>query len=412
MSRNHNIGPFLLLALVAGMPACVSVPKRNPVPEQLVEQAEVPNLVGARVWGDELPADIGARIELIRDQLRTSGFAATSDSVSFLTMSGGGANGAFGAGLLKGWTESGERPEFLIVTGISTGALIAPYAFLGSEYDDELQALYTGIKTSDILKRRALLFGLASDAMSDTSPLRDLLKKHVDRRMVDAVAREYHRGRRLLIGTTNIDTKRPVIWDIGRISTQGTETSRQLIRDIMLASASIPGLFPPVRIAVEADREIYDELHVDGGTSRQVFLHSVPVSFREAAEDLGIEKTRNLYVVRNAILTPRWSAVEPRLLPLLGASVSTLIRSQGLGDIYRIYLGAVRDGTQFKLASVPADFQLTPNEDFDTEYMKLLFELAYDSARNGYDWATFPPGIEVPAADRAAAHDAPRADID
>jgi hypothetical protein len=383
------------LLVCAGLQACVSVPKRNAVPEALVDQAEVVNTSGVRFWADEVPADIEERLLRLRRQFAASGIARSGKTLNLLSISGGGANGAFGAGLLKGWTESGTRPEFVIVTGISTGALIAPFAFLGSDDDDDLEALYTGIKTSDLMKRRRLLAGLMSDAIADTQPLRELLIEHVDTEMIDAIAAEHLRGRRLLIGTTNIDAKRGVIWDVSYIATKGTPESRQLIRDIMLASASIPGIFPPVRIQVEADGEEYDEMHVDGGVSRQVFLHAVPVNIHESARDMGLDNPRNLYVIRNAMLTPRWSAVKPKLAPVLRASISTLIRTQGMGDLYRLYLGALRDGTRFRLASVPPDFDVTANEDFDLEYMKALFTLAYELSRNGYNWESSPPGIEL-----------------
>lgn len=386
---------IFLLSICVGLQACVSVPPRNPVPEALVEKAEVVNTSGVRFWSDKLPEDIDERIRRLRRQLAESGIARPGEVLNLLSISGGGANGAFGAGLLKGWTESGTRPVFMIVTGISTGALIAPFAFLGSEYDDELEALYTGIKTSDLMKRRRLITGLMSDALADTQPLRDLLIKYVDEEMIDTIAVEYLKGRRLLIGTTNIDAKKGVIWNIGYIATKGTPESRQLIRDIMLASASIPGMFPPVRIQVAADGAEYDELHVDGGVSRQVFLHAVPVNVHESARDIGLENPRILYVIRNAMLTPQWSAVKPKLLPVLGASISTLIRTQGMGDLYRLYLGTIRDGTGFRLASVPPEFTATADEDFDPEYMKALFSLAHELARNGYDWETSPPGIEL-----------------
>ena len=181
----------------------------------------------------------------------------------YLSISGGGANGAFGAGLLKGWSESGNRPEMTIVTGISTGALIAPFAFLGSE----LELLYTTMSTSELIKKRSLIAGLTSDALADTSPMRELLLKHVDEEIIEKIAQEHTRGRRLLIGTTNLDAKRPVIWNIGAIAAVGTDESAQLIRDVMLASASIPGVFPPVRLKVQVGTQEYDELHVDGGVS-------------------------------------------------------------------------------------------------------------------------------------------------
>jgi len=389
----------MVLALGAYLQACASVAPRNPVPEALVETATLTDMPsGIRFWGDELPVDIDRRLARMGEQMTASGRISSPEGQHFLTISGGGATGAFGAGLLKGWSESGQRPEFLVVTGISTGALIAPYAFLGSDYDDELEDLYTGIKTSDLIKKRTLLKGLTGDSMADTQPLRDLLQTYVDKEMIDAIATEYLSGRRLLIGTTNIDAQRPVIWDIGRIATKRTEASRQLIRDVMLASASIPGAFPPVRIQVGAGGEFYDELHVDGGTSGQVFLYPAHVNIRDAAEAIGAEDPRTVYVIRNAILTPRWSAVKPKLAPVLKASISTLIRTQGLGDIYRIYLGTVRDGAQFKLASVPPEFLLETKETFEPAYMKALFDLAYDLARNGYDWQTSPPGIVVPQA--------------
>lgn len=388
-----------VLVLSAFLQACVSVPPRNPVPEDLVEQAEVVNTSRARFWGDETPSDYEAREQRISRQLAASGIMKSTEGTYLLSISGGGADGAFGAGLLKGWSASGERPEFMIVTGISTGALIAPYAFLGSSYDDELEALYTGFKTADLVKRRSLLSGLTSDAMADPAPLRELLIEHVNSSMIEAIASEWLKGRRLLIGTTNIDAKRPVIWDIGYVATKGTPESEQLIRDVMLASASIPGAFPPVRITVEADGQIYDELHVDGGAARQVFLHAVPVSMQQAADRIGVNRPISLYVIRNAILEPRWSAVEPKLAPVLTASIVTLIQSQGLGDLYRLYLGTVRDGTQFRLASVPFDFDIEPQEMFDAKYMRALFDLAYEAARNGFDWATYPPGIEIDQAE-------------
>ncbi len=231
--------------------------------------------------------------------------------------------------------------------------------------------------------------------MADTRPLRELMIKHINSAMVDAIAEEWLKGRRLLIGTTNIDTKRPVIWDIGYIATKGTPEAEQLIRDVMLASASIPGAFPPVRITVEADGQVYDELHVDGGTSRQTFLFAVPVDTREVADYVGIKVPITVYVIRNAKLEPRWSAVEPKLAPVLMASVSTLIQTQGLGDLYRLYLATVRDGTNFRLASVPPDFHVEPEEMFDPNYMRALFDVAHQAAKDGYPWATYPPGIEI-----------------
>jgi predicted acylesterase/phospholipase RssA len=363
----------------------------------MVEQATIPGIPLARFWGDELPADVDRRIDLLKEQMQADGSRDIfREPKSFLSISGGGADGAFGVGILKGWSESGQRPEFWIVTGISTGALIAPFAFLGSDYDDELEELYTSMSTSDLIKQRGIISGLTSDALADTTPLMNILTRVIDKTMIDRIAEQYRRGRRLLIGTTNLDAQRPVIWNIGEISAQGTPESRQLIRDVILASASIPVAFPPVRIQVSVGDEVYDELHVDGGTSSQVFLFPAALNIKTTTERIGITGKITGYVIRNGLLKPRWSAIEPKLRPIVLASVTTLIRTQGVGDLYRIYLGAKRDGIEFKLAYIPDDFDVEPEEAFDAKYMQALFDLGYELSRDGYDWFNSPPGVALP----------------
>jgi hypothetical protein len=387
----------VLVALALALQACVSVPPRNAVPEELLEQATVPGGPMARMWGDARPADMDARFDILRSQMASSGDEDVyTQPRNYLSISGGGADGAFGAGLLKGWSESGTRPEMWVVTGISTGALIAPFAFIGSEYDDELEELYTTLSTSDLVKRRSLIAGLTSDAFGDTSPMREVLRKHIDAEMIEEIAQEYAKGRRLLIGTTNLDAKRPVIWNIGAIAAVGTNESAQLIRDVILASASIPGMFPPVRITVRVGDDEYDELHVDGGVSSQVFLYPAQIDLQVGAAKLGITSDQILYIIRNGILEPRWSEVKPKVGPVARTSIYTLIRTQGMGDLYRIYLGAKRDEMSFRLAYIPGDFDIEPEEDFDPKYMRELFDLAYGLSRDGYDWATSPPGIVLP----------------
>jgi predicted acylesterase/phospholipase RssA len=387
----------VLVALALILQACVSIPKRDPVPEEMVEQAAIPGIPLARFWGDELPADVDRRIDLLKEQMQADGSRDIfREPKAFLSISGGGADGAFGAGILKGWSESGQRPKFWIVTGISTGALIAPFAFLGSDYDDELEELYTSMSTSDLIKQRGIISGLTSDALADTTPLMNILKRVIDKTMIDRIADQYRRGRRLLIGTTNLDAQRPVIWNIGEIAAKGTPESRQLIRDVILASASIPVAFPPVRVQVSVGDEVYDELHVDGGTSSQVFLFPAALNIRTTAERIGITGKITGYVIRNGLLKPRWSAIEPKLRPIVLASVTTLIRTQGVGDLYRIYLGAKRDGVEFKLAYIPDYFDVEPEEEFDAKYMQALFDLGYELSRDGYEWANSPPGVALP----------------
>jgi len=378
------------LALV--LHACAST--RHALPEALLDQAVVPGGSAARMWGDELPADIGARVEILRKQFGSDGgLDVFSHPPTYLALSGGGSNGAYGAGFLKGWSESGERPELFIVSGISTGALIAPYAFLGSDYDDDLERLYTSMATSDLAAPKSLIRGALSGSFFDTRRLKDLLRWEIDEHMILEIAREYQRGRRLLIGTTNLDAQRPVIWNIGAIAQVGTREANQLIRDIMLASASIPGVFPPVRINVKVGEQVYDELHVDGGVTTQVFIYPSQIDLSKAAVDLGISGDQTMYVIRNGYLDARWSEVNLKLSSILLSSVDTIIRTQGLGDLYRIYLGAVRDNANFKLAYIPEDFELESDELFDPEYMSALFDLGYEQARNGYNWSSTPPGF-------------------
>ena len=313
---------------------------------------------------------------------------------SLLAISGGGPDGAFGAGLLKGWTESGARPDFGIITGVSIGALIAPFAFLGPDYDDELEEIFVSSSTKDIIRMRGPLRGLLSDAISDTAPLEEKIAEIVDAQMIHDIAAEYAKGRRLLIGTTNLDARRPVIWNIGAIAAVGDEDSERLIQQIMLASAAIPGFFPPVYISVKADGETYQEMHVDGGATAQVFLYPAGLNLGAAATRMGVEGDRRMYVIRNSMLEPRWAHVHSRLLPIAKASISTLINSQGIGDLYRMYLQATRHRIDFNLACIPTDFPVESEEEFDPKYMRALFQLGYETAREGYPWMKSPPGAD------------------
>ena len=388
---------FLLLLTLGG---CSSVVQRNPVPEHLVDQAQLVDLPGVRFWGDQEPAN--AR-QLMRESHRRQAQAGLLHDDSgnplpsiSLALSGGGANGAFGAGLLKGWSEAGTRPEFSIVTGVSTGALIAPFAFVGPEYDSHLEKLFTTTHTEDIFRLRALLSVLGRDSFSDTSPLWELLEKHIDEAFLSRVAEEHAKGRSLWIGTTNLDAQRPVIWDMGVIAASDNPRAAELFRAVMLASSAIGGAFPPVYMPVEADGQRYDEMHVDGGTSNQVFLYPAALDVRDASDQAGVQRKREVFVIRNARISPQWEPVEPRFGQIAVRSVSTLIKTQGIGDLFRIYVGARRDGMAYHLASIPDDFQAERESQFDPVYMRELFDFAYGLAKNGYPWVREPPGFAPP----------------
>jgi hypothetical protein len=279
-----------------------------------------------------------------------------------------------------------------MVTGISTGALIAPFAFLGPAYDQKLKKFYTTITTSDILEERSLLKTVTGDAAASSKPLETLIKKVFNKEMMDTIAAEHKKGRRLWIGTTNLDAIRPVIWNIGNIATSGHPKAPELIHKVLLASASVPGAFPPVYIEVEANGRIYDEMHVDGGTTSQVFLYPSSVDWNLILDKLESRARPRVYLIRNSRLKPDWEAVKPKLTPIALRSIVSLIRTQGIGDISRIYLDARGDGLDFNLAYIPDNFDLKPKEAFDPAYMKQLFEIGYQLAKGGYPWQKEPPG--------------------
>lgn len=389
---------LLTIVSVALVTGCGTIPKRTPLPEELSIKAEIPGIPRARAWGDESPPWTDAWFELSQEELQTRYPALYRKEHNYLAISGGGSNGAFTAGLLLGWTETGTRPDFTAVTGISTGALIAPFAFLGSDYDATLKKLYTGTSTEDILTERGFwsgFYGLQSDALADTKPMQKLLKKYITPQIMEAIAEEYQKGRQLEIGTTNLDAGRPVIWNIGRIAASGHPKALDLIRDLMLASASIPVAFPPVLVEVEANGQVYDELHVDGGGTTQIYMYPVDLDWGRIEEKLEVKGRPNVYLIRNSAIDPKYSEVEPGIANIAGRTIDSLIRTQGIGDMYRMYLQTKRDGLSYHLAYIPKAFDEESKEPFDKEYMGKLFDFGYRLAKDGYPWLKYPPGAEV-----------------
>jgi Patatin-like phospholipase len=321
----------------------------------------------------------------------SQGHAGPLPAAAYLAISGGGDNGAFGAGLLGGWTKAGTRPEFKLVTGVSTGALIAPFAFLGPAYDAQLKALYTAVSLKDIARQRSIISVIYGDSMADTTPLFNLVKKSVTAEMLDAIAAEHEKGRILLIGTANLDARRPVIWNITKIAASRRPGALELVHKVLLASAAIPGTFPPVMIDVEADGQSYDEMHVDGGTASQVFVYPAGMLLNELSEESGVERERKLYVIRNARLDPEWAEVDRQTLPIALRAITCLIQYQGLGDLYRIYAVSQRDSVDYNLAYIAPEFRVPHTADFDPSYMRQLFEFGYGMAAAGYPWAKHPP---------------------
>jgi hypothetical protein len=394
-------GLFLGAGGIAGLlSACVPMEGGQRIPEALVMRANVGEFRDVRFFADDiegLRALADDRIRAMRRAHPGQSLKGRQVDIHYLALSGGAGDGAFGAGLLSGWTAAGTRPNFDVVTGISTGALIAPFAFLGPAYDEELRQAYTTLSTKDIEDNGEqplpAVLGL-SDSLTSTHNLESIIARHITPQLLEAIGQEYGKGRLLLIGTTNLDAQRPVIWDIGAIAATGRPESIDLIRKIIRASAAIPGLFPPVRLNVEADGKSYDEWHVDGGVTRQVFLFPPGYTPDRVDKALGWRATRHAYIIRNGKITAQYEAVKPAMLDIANRSISTLIKTQGIGDLFRIYTVCQRFHIDYNVAFIPAEFQKTSASLLDPDYMRDLFEFGYRQAAVGYAWHKEPPGFE------------------
>ncbi|WP_198262898.1 patatin-like phospholipase family protein [sulfur-oxidizing endosymbiont of Gigantopelta aegis] len=381
----------LILLIVAG---CSTTAQRNPLPVELMSKASIPGIPNARFWADEWPKFSIKRFDTMTEEDMNKLFSGVYNRPhNYLAISGGGSNGAFGAGLLAGWAATGTRPEFTMVTGVSTGALTAPFAFLGADYDDELKKVYTTTKTSDIAIDRNLISGMLSDSLADTAPLKKLIQRYVSEDVIAAIAKEHLRGRRLFVGTVNLDASRSVIWNIGAIASSDYPGKVDLIHEVLRASAAIPVAFPPVMIPVEVNGRQYDEMHVDGGTGSQVFVYPAAVDWQQITRKLKVQGKPEVYIIRNSFLDPDYNGIIPSLMPIASRSIDSLIRTQGVGDLYQIYALCERDGNEFNLAYIPSDFTDKPTEGFDPVYMTKLYQHGYNMAVKGYTWKKGPPGF-------------------
>jgi predicted patatin/cPLA2 family phospholipase len=390
---------FCLLFVLGG---CGVVTAHHAVPENAIQRAVVEGYpAGIRYIGDEAPDNLAFIIERRISQYKAANeeyFKAHGayPPMSYLAVSGGGDNGAFGAGLLHGWSTGGTRPQFTIVTGVSTGALIAPFAFLGPEYDDELKQFYTTLSTKNLFTAAfsTVWEGLTGGmSLVDNTPLARMIEQKITPEIFARIAAEHRRGRRLLIGTTNLETQRSIIWDIGTLANSGNPDALHLFHKIMLASTSIPGAFKPVFIDVTVDGRRYNEIHVDGGVTAQVFLYPLQSAVNEKQIFDGHGISRRLYILRNAKLTPEYASIKPNLIYLSQRSIETLIKNQGIGDLFKLYAGARRDGVEYNLINIPQGFNVKPKELFDREYMSQLFALGDTMGRTGIPWMQAPPNL-------------------
>lgn len=394
----------LLVALAIGLGAVTgcAVPARGPaVPPADTVRVQPLGIANARFFADDDPAPIVAEVALAIDRERAALSAAGRPTnplppASFLAISGGADNGAFGAGLINGWTRTGTRPQFQMVTGVSTGALIAPFAFLGPAYDPILRDVYTTMSPDRVFLRRRLTAALFGEALADASPLAETINRYADQKMLDAIADEYRKGRLLMIGTTDLDAQRPVIWNMGAIAASGHPQALDLFRKVLLASASIPGAFQPVLLDVEIDGVRFQEMHVDGGAIAQLFLY--PGSIDRGL--LPARQNQTAYIIRNARLDPEHAEIERRTLSIAGRAISTMMQASGHNDVVRAYFITKRDGLDYNLAYIGTDFRVPRTTPFDQAYMRALFDYGFAQAVDGNPWHKSPPGLHSTRSNR------------
>ena len=386
---------IISLCFIAG---CAS--QRNPVPESMMDRATLRGYgvvrgVSSR-YSDYLHEDM---MSSINDE--TAGdYPLTSEGrkqYDILAISGGGAHGAYGAGFLYGWSEKDTRPKFKLVTGVSTGALASPFAFLGSEYDEQLKQVYTSITTRDVLDMKGLIGALTSESFAESKPLQKLIERSIDQRILTQVAKEHAKGRRLYVGTTNLDSGELIIWNMGAIAASNRPDSLNVFRKILLASASIPAAFPPVYIDVEAQGRQYDEMHVDGGVKAQFFTYDFALNLdkrNQAGSKEVSAKRGDVYVIRNGKMNPSPKAVEKNLMSIIDRSLGMMINSQSYGDFYRLFILMEKDRFDVYYTALPDDYEDRSKEMFDSKEMKRVFDIGYQIGRSQDSWRTELPGFE------------------
>jgi predicted patatin/cPLA2 family phospholipase len=367
--------------------ACASV-ERIPYTQQEQELAIIPGIPDARVWADDPALARRNPITNIRP----------GDNPAILALSGGGADGAFGAGLLNGWTQRGDRPRFTIVTGASAGALIAPFAFLGPQYDSVLADVFSSGAFEGFLKFQGVR-GLFGTSLFEAAPLRQLIAKHVTPDVIEAVAREYRAGRRLFIVSTQLDAQRTAIWDMGAIASSVDPRAPELFRQVIEASASIPGIFSPVLIDVEAQGKRFAEMHVDGGIISNVLV--IPEAMLLSNKPIAPSGVRpRIYVILNSKLGPYFDVVPANTVRIAVRAFETSVRANTRNTLLASYEFIRRRNWTLTLAAIDDSFPSQASAGFDTAYMKGLFEFGVEQGRTGAAWRR-GPGSDAPPPIRA-----------
>jgi predicted patatin/cPLA2 family phospholipase len=370
-----------------------ATPRASALPESMIETAVIPGYERARAWGDIYTPTFEELLIKKNQQVLAAAEAGIAPrgrvEANFLAISGGGDKGAFAAGVLTGWGERGDRPCFETVTGVSAGALAAPFAFINR--DMCLEQIYTEYGAGHLYKSRGVR-GFFSDALNDTTRLDKLIRHYVTDVFLDQIAEEHLKGRRLLVLTTNLDAQRQVIWSMSQIAASNRPDRRDLFVKVLRASSALPGLFPPVHIdVVGPDGRHYDEMHVDGGvTAELVFIP--PETEVLKIEDMVFKtrRQRTLYVIQNGKLGPEYNAIDAKLLPIATRAVQTLVKYQVIDNLLTLAMTAKRNHSRFLFNAIPPSFTARPRRLFDRAHARELFEVGREVGRSGC-WYSSPP---------------------
>jgi hypothetical protein len=396
-ARQGRQGLQGLLAVLGGLfagllVACSEVPRRE-APTALITAARPEGFGPAVRLLSTDGASFRDRAPRFFQGLRD---AATDGSVDILSLSGGGSGGAFGAGVLVGLSRAGTRPQFELVTGVSAGALIAPFAFLGSSWDDRLQAAFDGAQRRRLLDSPTLnLLGLMlwPTGAGNRGTLFELVDGFVTPELIDAVAGASVGGRRLIVATTDLDKQETVLWDMGVIAAHGGPQARELFRDVLVASASVPGVFPPVLIPVRDGNRRYDELHVDGGVTTPVFIE--PLIAGVQPTELPPLQGANLYMIINGALARAPSTTALNTLDVLAGSFEAGLTYR-TREAVAITAGLARQlGMRLRMTEIPADYPVTSFVNFDAEPMHALFDFGARCSAEGQLWLSPEQSIEI-----------------
>jgi hypothetical protein len=383
--------------LVLSLTGCTLL--RHPVPLEAQNDPSIPGFANIRFF----PL---TDAEPMRQSIRQAFLTETPDNYqqladgwrryNYLAISGGGSDGAFGAGILNGWSVNGSRPSFKVVTGVSTGALIAPFAFLGSAYDPQVKEAYTTVNPDRIYAVRELIAILWEDSVADNTPLKQLVETYITAGLLDAIAAEHAKGRRLYVASSNMDREEPVIWDMGAIASSSDPARLELFRSVLVASASIPALFPPSLVKVNFGGKQYDELHCDGGVFFQSFfigaIADLPALVREAHPDYRGRVFQDLFIIRNGSTTPARKQVTRGVRSISERAIMTLLKVSGINDLYRLFLSTEHDHVDFYFVALPADYVRSTDEEFNEAEMNRQYALGYQLGVDGVPWRRLPPG--------------------